>query len=137
MVAEAALIAVADISTEGTDASVFFVLFQQEGGVVDVSLPDGREQRLADQHMVDGLPAALIAIGALSLTMQALSGGRDHHGKVLDATNPEGTSATELDYTAPLVMLACLGVAALILGFVLKAVDKKKGIGLELPNIKE
>ena len=58
-------------------------------------------------------------------------------GKVLDATNPEGTSATELDYTAPLVMLACLGVAALVLGFILKAVDKKKGIGLELPNIKE
>ena len=28
-----------------------------------------------------------------------------------------------------------LGVAALILGFVLKVVDKKKGIGLELPNI--
>ena len=58
-------------------------------------------------------------------------------GKVLDATNPEGTSATELDYTAPLVMMACLGVAALVLGFILKAVDKKKGIGLELPNIKE
>ena len=57
-------------------------------------------------------------------------------GKVLDATNPEGASATELDYTAPLVMLACLGVAALILGFILKAVDKKKGIGLEEPNIK-
>ena len=34
-------------------------------------------------------------------------------------------------------MLACLGVAALILGFVLKAVDKKKGLGLEEPNIKE
>ncbi len=58
-------------------------------------------------------------------------------GKVLDATNPEGASATELDYTAPLVMLACLGVAALILGFILKAVDKKKGIGLEEANIKE
>ena len=58
-------------------------------------------------------------------------------GKVLDATNPAGTSSTELDYTVPLVMLACLGVAALLLGFVLKAVDKKKGIGLELPNIKE
>ncbi len=57
-------------------------------------------------------------------------------GKVLDATNPEGASATELDYTAPLVMLACLGVAALILGFVLKAIDKKKGLGLEEPNIK-
>ena len=54
-------------------------------------------------------------------------------GKVLDATNPEGASATELDYTAPLVMLACLGVAALVLGLVLKVVDKKKGIGLEEP----
>ena len=58
-------------------------------------------------------------------------------GKVLDATNPEGTSPTELNYTAPLIMLACLGVAALILGLVLKVVDKKKGIGLELPNIQE
>lgn len=34
-------------------------------------------------------------------------------------------------------MLAGLGVAALILGFVLKVVDKKKGYGLEEPNIKE
>jgi len=58
-------------------------------------------------------------------------------GKVLDATNPEGTHATELDYTAPLVMLACLGVAALLLGLLLKVVDRKKGLGLELPNIKE
>jgi hypothetical protein len=33
-------------------------------------------------------------------------------------------------------MLASLGVAALILGFILKAVDKKKGLGLEEPNIK-
>ena len=57
-------------------------------------------------------------------------------GKVLDATNPEGTPATELNYTAPLIMLACLGVAALVLGFILKAVDKQKGIGLEEPNIK-
>jgi MFS family permease len=58
-------------------------------------------------------------------------------GKVLDKTNPDAVSATDLDYTAPLVMLACLGVAALILGFILKGIDKKKGIGLELPNIKE
>ncbi len=57
-------------------------------------------------------------------------------GKVLDKTNPAGVSATELDYTAPLVMLASLGVAALVLGLVLKVVDKKKGIGLEEPNIK-
>ena len=57
-------------------------------------------------------------------------------GKVLDNTNPGVTDPTKFDYTAPLVMLACLGVAALLLGFVLKAVDKKKGLGLEEPNIK-
>lgn len=58
-------------------------------------------------------------------------------GKVLTSTNPEGTPADELNYTAPLIMLASLGVAALILGLILKVVDKKKGLGLEEPNIKE
>ncbi|MBR0077845.1 MAG: MFS transporter [Bacteroidales bacterium] len=69
-------------------------------------------------------------------------------GKVLDKTNPEiiaqmnegiidaETAATSYNYTWPLVMLACLGVAALILGIILKGVDKKKGLGLEQPNIK-
>lgn len=69
-------------------------------------------------------------------------------GKVLDKTNPalvEGLkdgsitpeqAAISYDYTAPLVMLASLGVAALVLGIILKAVDKKKGLGLEAPNIK-
>ena len=57
-------------------------------------------------------------------------------GKVLDKTNPGVTDPTQFNYTAPLVMLAGLGVAALLLGFVLKVVDKKKGLGLEEPNIK-
>ena len=57
-------------------------------------------------------------------------------GKVLDQTNPGVEDPTKLNYTAPLLMLAALGVAALILGFILKVVDKKKGIGLEEPNIK-
>ncbi len=57
-------------------------------------------------------------------------------GKVLDATNPGVTDPTKFDYTWPLVMLASLGVAALVLGLALKVVDKKKGIGLEEPNIK-
>ena len=68
-------------------------------------------------------------------------------GKVLDNSNPqiaealangtmtEAEASVSYNYTAPLVMLACLGVAALILGFVLKAVDKKKHLGLELPNV--
>ncbi|MBQ3740032.1 MAG: MFS transporter [Bacteroidales bacterium] len=70
-------------------------------------------------------------------------------GKVLDKTNQdviaqmnEGiidaeTAAVSYNYTWPLVMLACLGVAALILGIILKAVDKKNNLGLEEPNIKE
>ncbi|MDO4185240.1 MAG: MFS transporter [Bacteroidales bacterium] len=57
-------------------------------------------------------------------------------GKVLDKTNPGVTDPTQFDYTAPLVMLACLGVAALLLGLLLKVVDRKKGLGLEEPNIK-
>ena len=56
-------------------------------------------------------------------------------GKVLAATNEGVSDATELNYTAPLVMLACLGVAALVIGVILKVVDKKKNLGLEKPNI--
>ena len=56
-------------------------------------------------------------------------------GKVLKATNEGITDATQLNYTVPLVMLACLGVAALLIAIYLKVVDKKKGYGLELPNI--
>ncbi|MBR3539944.1 MAG: MFS transporter [Bacteroidales bacterium] len=57
-------------------------------------------------------------------------------GKVLDMTNEGVTDPTKYDYTWPLIMLACLGVAALVIGLILKAVDKKKGLGLELPNVK-
>jgi MFS family permease len=68
-------------------------------------------------------------------------------GKVLDNTNQDiiadmnaglidaETAATSYNYTWPLVMLACLGVAALVLGIILKAVDKKNNLGLEQPNI--
>ncbi len=58
-------------------------------------------------------------------------------GKVLDKSNPGVTDPTKFDYTWPLVMLAALGVAALVLGLILKVVDKKKGLGLEEPNIKD
>ena len=57
-------------------------------------------------------------------------------GKVLTATNEGVSDPTQLNYTAPLIMLACLGVAALVIGLFLKVVDKKKGLGLEEPNIK-
>ncbi len=69
-------------------------------------------------------------------------------GKVLDASNPElvaelaagkitpEVASVSYNYTMPLVMLASLGVAALVIGLVLKGVDKKKHLGLEEPNIK-
>ena len=70
-------------------------------------------------------------------------------GKILDASNPaivqavengtmsQAEAATQYNYTNPLIMLACLGIAAFILGFILKVVDKKQGLGLELPNLKK
>ena len=68
-------------------------------------------------------------------------------GKVLTSSNPEisaaladGTMTEEVaavsyNYTAPLLMLACLGVAALLIGLALKAIDRKKHLGLEAPNV--
>ena len=68
-------------------------------------------------------------------------------GKVLDNTNQDlvakvasgemtpNEAAVNYNYTWPLVMLASLGAAALIIGIILKAIDKKQHLGLELPNI--
>ena len=49
-------------------------------------------------------------------------------GKALDATG---------GYTVPMIIFSSFGVFALLIGFMLKHEDKKKGYGLELPNIKE
>ena len=40
-------------------------------------------------------------------------------------------------YVVPLVIFASFGVLAFIMSFFLKVEDKKKGYGLELPNIKK
>jgi hypothetical protein len=65
-------------------------------------------------------------------------------GKILNASNQDiindgsltaAQKSVMYDYTNPLLMLACLGAVALLLGFYLKVVDRKKGFGLELPNI--
>ncbi len=69
-------------------------------------------------------------------------------GKVLNASNTDITdavangtmtpevAAVSYNYTNPLIMLASLGVLAFLMGFILKRIDKKKGYGLEEPNIK-
>ena len=58
-------------------------------------------------------------------------------GSVLRSSNPGVTDPLKYDYTAPMLVFVSLGVIALILGFLLKALDKKKGYGLELPNIQK
>jgi len=62
-------------------------------------------------------------------------------GWVLDTyckigVNPN-TNAPIYDYTLPMLIFAGFGVIAIFLAFLLKTIDKKKGYGLELPNIKK
>ena len=99
--------------------------------------------KLVDQKVIGSAYALIFWIQNIGLWLFPLL-----IGKILTASNTEiaakvqsgaitaNEASVMYDYTNPLIMLACLGVAALILGFVLKIVDRKKGIGLELPNIK-
>ena len=41
------------------------------------------------------------------------------------------------DYTLPMVIFMCFGIVALFIAILLKREDKKKGYGLELPNIEQ
>jgi len=65
-------------------------------------------------------------------------------GYVLDKSNPEvaiakanGTEIPLYDYTNPMMIFAGLGVLAIFVAFLLKMEDKKKGYGLQLPNIQK
>jgi len=56
-------------------------------------------------------------------------------GSVLDASNVGNTGS--LDYTNAMMLMVACGIAALFVAFLLKAIDKKKGYGLDLPNIEK
>ena len=60
-------------------------------------------------------------------------------GWVLDTYCVVGTrgNANEYDYTIPMCIFTGLATLSLFVAFLLKVVDKKKGYGLELPNIKK
>ena len=87
--------------------------------------------KLVDQKIIGSAYALIFWIQNIGLWLFPLL-----IGKVLDKTNEGVTDPTKLDYTWPLIMLACLGIAALLLGLLLKVVDKKNKLGLEEPNIK-
>jgi MFS family permease len=48
----------------------------------------------------------------------------------------DGVSVPTYNYTLPMIIFTCFGLLALLFAFLLKAEDKKKGYGLQLPNIK-
>lgn len=58
-------------------------------------------------------------------------------GSVLRSSNPGVEDPMMYDYMNPMLVFATFGVIALLLGFWLKIEDKRKGYGLELPNIKK
>ncbi|MDO9153460.1 MAG: MFS transporter [Paludibacter sp.] len=64
-------------------------------------------------------------------------------GWALKASNPgvaeqiAGGEIAKYNYAVPMFIFAGLGVIAFILGIWLKSEDKKKGYGLELPNVKK
>lgn len=49
----------------------------------------------------------------------------------------EGIQVPNYDYTLPMIVFTAFGVLALLLALLLKAEDRRKGYGLELPNIEK
>ncbi len=98
--------------------------------------------KLVDQKVIGSAYALIFWIQNIGLWLFPIL-----IGKILDNTNPQiatdlnaglitpEEAAVSYNYTAPLIMLAGLGAAALLIGIYLKQVDRKKGLGLELPNI--
>ena len=87
--------------------------------------------KLVDEKIIGSAYALIFWIQNIGLWLFPLL-----YGKLLDKTNPAGTLPTELNHTVPLIMFACLGLAAMLIGLYLRVVDKKKHLGLEEPNIK-
>jgi nitrate/nitrite transporter NarK len=56
--------------------------------------------------------------------------------KYCRVTNPDGTFS-HYDYMIPMMTFAAFGVLAVVVAFMLKAEDKKKGYGLQMPNIEK
>jgi nitrate/nitrite transporter NarK len=49
----------------------------------------------------------------------------------------DGVEVSNYNYTLPMIIFTCFGILALVFALLLKAEDKRRGYGLELPNIKK
>lgn len=56
---------------------------------------------------------------------------------ITNQTVVDGITTTSYDYTIPMIIFAGFGITAILFAFLLKLEDKRKGYGLELPNIKK
>ena len=102
--------------------------------------------KLVDEKIIGSAYAAIFWIQNIGLGLfPALIGIVLEKSNVNNAAVIEAKQAIEsgqsdvlvpYDYKWALVMLATLGIAALLVSVYLRAVDKKKGYGLEQPNIK-
>ena len=59
------------------------------------------------------------------------------HNEAVLAAKAAGEEFIPYDYTIPLIIFACFGILALIVAIYLKALDNKRHLGLEEPNIKK
>ncbi len=97
--------------------------------------------KLVDSKVIGSAYALIFWIQNIGLWLFPMLIGKilqsSNQALINDPTIDEKLKPVLYDYTNPLIMLAFLGVLAFILGFILKIVDKKNNLGLELPNIKK
>ncbi|MDL2251686.1 MFS transporter [Odoribacter sp. OttesenSCG-928-J03] len=95
--------------------------------------------KLVDNKVIGSAYALIFWIQNIGLWLFPLLIGKILNASNQDIINDEALTSAQksvmYDYTYPLIMLACLGGVALLLGLYLKVVDKKKGYGLEKANI--
>ena len=58
-------------------------------------------------------------------------------GKILDVNNQNVAPGEPKDYFQAMLLFTAFGIVALVTAILLKVADKKKGYGLELPNIRK
>ena len=103
--------------------------------------------KLVDEKIIGSAYALIFWIQNIGLWLfplligNVLESSNAHNQAVIDAKAAIEAGETGVlvpyDYQWALVMLAALGVAALLIGLYLKVVDKKQHLGLEEPNIKD
>lgn len=88
--------------------------------------------KLLDEKILGSAYSAIFFIQNIGLMLTPIT-----IGAVLDATNQGVPAGEALYYTPAMLVFTSFGALALIISMILKGYDKKKGFGLEEPNIKK